>query len=51
LSDLLGLLLLLLELHLENCHVIHPQCPPHPADRLPPTLTLRAAAAAQPMTG
>ena len=51
LSDLLGLLLLLLQLDLENCHVFHPiNQPPHPAVRLPPTLARWAAAAVQSMT-
>ena len=51
LSDLLGLLLLLLQLDLENCHVVHPiNASPHPAVRLPPTLALWAAAAVQSMT-
>ena len=51
LSDLLGLLLLLLQLDLENCHVVHPiNASPHPAVRLPPTLALWAAAAVHSMT-
>jgi hypothetical protein len=51
LSDLLSLLLLLLQLDLENCHVFHPiNQPPHPAVRLPPTLARWAAVAVQSMT-
>ena len=51
LSDLLSLLLLLLQLDLENCHVVHPiNASPHPAVRLPPTLAPWAAAAVQSMT-
>ena len=42
LSDLLGLLLLLLELDLESCHVAHPINAAAPAVRLHPTLALRA---------
>jgi hypothetical protein len=51
LSDLLSLLLLLLQLDLENCHVVHPiNASPHPAVRLPPTLAPWAVAAGQSMT-